>query len=124
MKAGASKVQKIAKVQKALLKQMRVQKGHGKFLLFMDTHSDYETGWVAYATRKHDGAQLVQPASEVRLMCFGPNYLNWNAEPNIRFLGDSTIHGQDAGGRSKRLQGVEGTCFDDVRLGLHQRRPL
>jgi hypothetical protein len=68
MKTGASKVQKIAKSQKAMLKQMRLRPGNGNFLLIMDTHSDYETGWVAYATQKNDGAQFVQPASEVCLI--------------------------------------------------------
>jgi hypothetical protein len=65
LRTGASKVFKIGKVQKALDRQMSGADGRGNFLLFMDTHSDYETGWVAHATRKSDGAQLVQPASEV-----------------------------------------------------------
>jgi hypothetical protein len=64
MTTGAARVQAISKYQKLLLKKMKSSDGDSNFLLLMDTHSDYETGWVAHATRK-DGAQFVSPVSDV-----------------------------------------------------------
>ena len=65
MKIGASKVQKIAKNQRLLNVKMTSNGGNANFLLFMDTHSDYATGWVAHAMVKSDGTQLVGPAPQV-----------------------------------------------------------
>jgi hypothetical protein len=65
VRMSASSVKNIAKTQRRLLKSILYHGGNSNFLLLMDTHSDYETGWLAHATRIRDGAQFVDAASGV-----------------------------------------------------------
>jgi hypothetical protein len=85
---GASKVQNIGKVQRLLFGHLQNGEGFGNFLLFVDSHSDYQTGMVTYATRKSDGVQLVDAVPAVSLgYSLTPQCRLSNEQIIDRFLG-------------------------------------
>lgn len=66
LKSGASKVFKLRPAQKPLATLLASKDDNPRFLLVIDTHSDYNTGHLVHGQAKADGELFVTPINEVR----------------------------------------------------------
>jgi hypothetical protein len=59
-------VYKLRAAHKHLAEFMAARQAYCRFLLVIDTHSDYQTGELVHGRSKNNGQSLIAPIDEVR----------------------------------------------------------
>ena len=65
LKSGGSKVFKLRPAHKQLATLLASKRDNPRFLLVIDTHSDYDTGHLVHGQSRGDGDLFVEPINHV-----------------------------------------------------------